>query len=55
MATVDIQTAVALQEERQLTEHYRNRNLILAQAVADLRKEVERLTALTVTEEGKTE
>lgn len=46
MATVDIQTGVALQEERQLCEHYRNRNLILAQAVHDLRQDVARLEAL---------
>ncbi len=55
MAIVDIQTAVALQEERQLTEHYRNRNLILAQAVADLRKEIDRLTVLIGDAEGKAE
>lgn len=43
MATVDIQISVALQEQRHLAEHYRNRNLILGQAVYDLQQEIAEL------------
>ncbi|RKD61564.1 hypothetical protein [Rhizobium sp. WW_1] len=37
--TVQIADVVAMREQTALVEHYRNRNLILAQALADLQAE----------------
>ncbi|HTO32072.1 MAG TPA: hypothetical protein VL202_12960 [Pararhizobium sp.] len=55
MATVEIETSVALQEEHALTEHYRNRNLVLAQAVADLKRENAKLKSQVTPPEPQTE
>lgn len=45
MTTVNISASVALHEEQHLAEHYRNRNLINAQAAADASREKAALTA----------
>ncbi len=54
MKTVQITPSVALAEANALVEHYRNRSLIQAQAIADLQAEIAALRAAlpeTVTEE----
>lgn len=44
MSTVQITTSVALAEQQALTEYYRNRSLIQAQAIADLQAQITALT-----------
>lgn len=54
MSTVPINPAVALAEAEALVDYYRNRNLLLAQAVAELRarlRECEAAPALADPEE----
>lgn len=45
MSTIPIDPAVALSEAQALAEFYRNRTLLLAQAVAELRARVRQLEA----------
>jgi len=45
MSTIPIDPAVALAEAQALTEYYRNRTLLLAQAVAELRARLRQLEA----------
>ncbi|WP_323041586.1 hypothetical protein [Gemmobacter sp.] len=45
MSTVPIDPAVALAEAQALADYYRNRNLLLAQAVAELRARLQQQAA----------
>lgn len=48
MSTVQINPSVALAEQQALTEYYRNRSLIQAQAIAELKAQVRALTPTPV-------
>lgn len=52
MTTVAIDPAVALAEAHALVEHYRNRSLIQAQAIADLQARITELEAAERLEEA---
>lgn len=55
MTTVQIHPAIALQEAQALVEHYRQRSLIQAQAIADLQSRIADLEAASAPTEEHTD
>ena len=55
MSTIQITPSVALAEQQALTEYYRNRSLIQAQAIADLQAQVAAQTPAPIDGEIVTE